>query len=316
LEYSDIWAVVQNQMDIAVRWEWEELHAKGVDYKMFSKPRVKLLGMLMAEEDILDILGCDDQFDKVPLQVKRVIEGSLTGASMFKHAWLQVCRALFKIDCEKKLKDVIHLDFDQDAVEDFKRCMVQTASQVVAVGGKCFERRHMIVEYISQKIDVEVESPNDEWEFSLLAAMKSIAINGGQLPMLPWEALLYSPGDLDAFPAFAKIPDSLLVEVVSAREAALSYLGTNNLTIRDMIKIMNGRSGALKQLERTFELDMVFLTERVEQLLIDRVHKEVLEALPPLVEHTLTIKKVASILMAENSQIKTPIFQTIQAWHL
>jgi trehalose utilization protein len=61
---------------------------------------------------------------------------------------------------------------------------------------------------------------------------------------------------------------------------------------------------------------MVFLTERVEQLLIDRVHKEVLEALPPLVEHTLTIKKVASILMAENSQIKTPIFQTIQAWHL
>lgn len=101
--------------------------------------------------------------------------------------------------------------------------------------------------------------------------------------MLPWEALAYDPEGIPGAMAYNRIPDDALAPFLAAREAAkgiLADLGDTAATLMEMQRVIAVRSKHLKQLGRSFELDLLLLENGIEDIVRKSVHDKVLEWLP------------------------------------
>ena len=133
-------------------------------------------------------------------------------------------------------------------------------------------------------LKIGLESSNDEWEYRLASVLKSNAVNSGQAAMLPWEELAYPVKGIPGAMAYGEIPEDILVTILAARDAArtfVSELGADrSLSLKDMQRIIAGRSKHLRALDRTFDLDLAFLEHSVEGIIRKKVHDRVLQSLP------------------------------------
>ena len=123
--------------------------------------------------------------------------------------------------------------------------------------------------FFGEMVDIDAESPNDDWSYRYASALKVAGVNSGILKMLPWERLLFKVGAVPGAPQWNKIPNSELEHIAEARDFVLETLGTDAMTLRQMTELLCDRQRvkAIKTLDKTFALDLQFLTHHAEPLL-------------------------------------------------
>ncbi len=82
---------------------------RGVSQAAFLTGHGKLLGMFANTEDVDAITVASGHYETVAVQVKRVVESSVTGKSVFKSDWLQASRAMFQATIMERLMNLEHL---------------------------------------------------------------------------------------------------------------------------------------------------------------------------------------------------------------
>lgn len=280
-KHDDYFQVMRPLLDGSLQWSWEDLSARGVSQGAFLAGHSKLLAMFVDAADVDAIQKAGERVESVATAVKRVVESSSTGRSVFKSAWLAASRALFREEINERLTNLEHNDFLEAEVVSFKQLMVDGAAGLQQIGHKVYRRTEGTVQYLGQSVAVTFESANDEWEFRLAARAKTLAYNSNKLEPLPWESMLLPPGTLDGVPEFSKLPESLLCDAVAARGAALQFLDEKGATtLHQMIAVINSKAEALRALDRTFECEIGFLNFGAEPMLKTRVYELVLKCLP------------------------------------
>lgn len=91
-----------------------------------------------------------------------------------------------------------------------------------------------------------------------------------------------------------------MTSIRSAREAASDFLGTRTLSAPQMVNILNGRAKTLRQLDRTFEVELAFLNSQLEKQLCTKVHDMVLDCFT-------TGEKIVTIAQAIQSMHKVKV---------
>lgn len=132
------------------------------------------------------------------------------------------------------------------------------------------------------KVKIYIDSLNDEWEYRLGAALKTNVVNSGQMGMMPWERLAHEVRGIPNVTGYTKIPDQHLCQYAAARGAALEFLKDTDgdPTLKDMQRIISGKQKHLKQLDRTYDLDIAFLMEDVGDLACAKVREQIINSLP------------------------------------
>lgn len=181
--------------------------------------------MFADQQDMEAIIDAGCNVEEVPDKVRRVVESSAIGMSMFHGAWLKVSRHLFHLDIDRRLRDLEHHSFGAADIASFEALMQSQVKQLLQNGHKQFDKFDVQVQLLTHRIIVQVESPSDEWHVRYIALTEGLAINAGQLDMLPWEAQLLQQGDLEHTSSTVRVPDSVLHRISPAREAAQDFLG-------------------------------------------------------------------------------------------
>ena len=119
---------MRQQLGMALTHTWEDLASRGIRQTTFYKSNRAVVCAFMEEADIDALVKAGENSESVPKQVKRVVESSHIGKSMYREGWLQVSRYLYQQDIEATLKDLEHLDFDEAEVVSFKGLMVRGLS--------------------------------------------------------------------------------------------------------------------------------------------------------------------------------------------
>ena len=276
------------QFDWALNETWSEMRATGVRPLTFVQSFQPELGLFMDRADLDTIVQTKEGFEHVCTNVKRVVESSTIGENLFHFAWLQMSRGLFKAEVMRRLLDLEHEDFEEKALSGFRELMARGFSNLVNAGHSSYKKYKGEIEYLTTNITIEMETCGDEWEMRFHSHVKTLALNSGLLPLLPWESAIFQPGTMRAVRSHSKIPESLLATYKTVRQAVMEILGTGPPTIGDMQHIMATRGKALKHIDRSFECDLVFLHTKVEELLAGKAQELIMGTLPTA-ETTMTI---------------------------
>lgn len=123
-------------------------------------------------------------------------------------------------------------------------------------------------------------SLQDQWSLRLAAALKATALNSRLLPQVPWESLLFLPGELEHVNCASQLPESLLEDFANVRDAVLVKIADKGLTITDMQRAVVNDARALCALDPSFAIEIAYLEGAAEDKLRHKAHETVLAALP------------------------------------
>lgn len=307
--HAAYWEVMRSLFDECMRHTWENLAEAGVAATTFYPSHKEVLALFADPVDLQRIFEASDKIAEASAELRRVSSNSLIGSSLLKGEVLKLNRASFQHRIDAKLADLQHLDFEQVSLQAFRESMLRETKDLVKSGAKAFERVASTVSYMGADIKIWCDGLNDEWEYRLAAVARTSAVNSGQLPMLPWESAAYEVKTIPNASAYGHIPEELLCSAIAARDVAAGFLGENGadscLVLKDMRRIMAARSKHLKLLDRTFELDLLFLEGAVEGIIRDKVEEQILGSLPSASRPT-TLKEAIHLGTLVGFPITTP----------
>ena len=241
------------------------------------------LALFMEKADLDEVLKCI-RADCIHIPVgplSRVLRSSSIGEALFSDYARLLDFAVFVNTINARLDDLEHLDFKEDDVVSFKNIMRSTASNLKLHGQKTFDKKACELQFFGQACELVLACPDDEWSFRLAARVKTAAMNGRILTLLPWEQLILECGALPGVRENCMVPRSLLKDAANCRDACNHFLNGVN-TISDMRRICSHHSKSLLALDRTFTLELTFLDCHAEKRLADLVLAQALNMLPSL----------------------------------
>eukprot|EP00969_Alexandrium_andersonii_P311041 13743673-Alexandrium_andersonii.AAC.1 len=110
---------------------------------------------------------------------------------MYRFALVQCSRYLFQQEIADAIADLEHLDFSLKATEDFKEAMILAGGRLMRSGPGSYSKVSTKVSFMSQDVFVDMETANMEWDLRLMSRLKTIGVDVGKAPMLPWEKLIF-----------------------------------------------------------------------------------------------------------------------------
>jgi hypothetical protein len=116
---------------------------------------------------------------------------SHTFYSMYKAPMLSISRVLYRRQVTQCIQQLEYLEFNADDVETFQEISKKDAAKLTETGIDMFKKTPGEVPFLKQMVQCTMDSSHDEWLFPLRSAIKTVAINTGQLEMLPWERLIF-----------------------------------------------------------------------------------------------------------------------------
>ena len=125
-------------------------------------------------------------------------------------------------------------------VLNFKKIARRDADALSSCGVKAYDRKVSHLDFFSKPCMVLVQVPMDEADFKLHADLTTTAVNGGQVPMTVYEALVFQKSSIPHTASTIKIPDELLGDIRNRREAINELIGNQPMTFGDMKKLVNG----------------------------------------------------------------------------
>lgn len=279
---ADYWKIMKFSLDSALKWLWEEQYDKGVRILTFLKTHRATFLLYTDENDADDVIAAGENYSSVTHQLKRCMNTSRTMGSMYKLVWLSLSRVLFQHDIVRRLDELEDQNFMEDETESFTTICMREAEKLSTAGIDMYKKCSSEVNFLTRRVSTPMESGNDEWLYRLRATLKTIGLNTGQLEPLPWEKLLFRKGEMPGVPVTIKLPEPLLVAIRNGRSAAMDVLvgGRKRMTISKMRNLILGGMSAIREADRSFEVDLEFLDKHAEQMLGDQCKERFLAELP------------------------------------
>jgi len=145
------------------------------------------------------------------------------------------------------------------------------------------------------KVNVLMCGFNDQWSKRFYARVVALGLQNGQLPLMPWESVIFEPGAIPNVRVSITIDEEHLAQARLAREAVLEMLGNEARTLKEIQKIVDDNARDLLDICEHFDMDLSFLADSAEGILQKQCKDEVLAALPTT-EQPRFIKKVIPIV--------------------
>jgi hypothetical protein len=132
--------------------------------------------------------------------------------------------------------------------------------------------------FLGDSLLLLIPNINDVWSFRLQARIKTIAVNVRAVLLFPWGEILYDV----PIPTVRKeitLPPALVETIQNCRDAVLSLLPAGG-TLSSWKKTVMANKSIFLELEPTFMLDITFLMERVEDLMVTKIQTLILQQFP------------------------------------
>ena len=280
--HRDYWTCFKAHFDQAMKFDWEEQSATGVDADTWVLLNLAIFSMWSSTDDLQKVMACEKDYGSVAESVRAIVKGSETGKSVYKSEWLQASRRLFQNEAGKSLHDLERSDFDEDSVDLWKQDMLNACADLQSIGHNLWQKSSRELQFLNRPIECECEATNDEWEFPFQARIRTIGINNGQLKPLPWEEMLidFSEG-LPGVPRELQLPPVLLAKASAVRAKMLQWATANGeTTISGWQEAVAQKEDALKKMDRSIECEVAWLQQQAEELAELRSKEAVLASMP------------------------------------
>jgi hypothetical protein len=239
IENEQYWLVMKDHLSYALKWTYEEMVEAGVSPRVFLAAYSGALGLYHDCEQLARILAAGEDVGKVADDIKAVVCESCVGKAMFQTSWMVASRIFYKREIANGLRQLMDHEFVAEEVQAFRATMNNECRTLHELGHRKFERVFTEISYMGLDVGIWVETPEDEYEIRFACALNSCCLDSGHFAMSVWETLLWEKGCVQNMPAFATIPEILLVQIKAAREAAAGFFAFADVTrLADMIKIL------------------------------------------------------------------------------
>ena len=121
-------------MDASLSRQFLRMKRSGVKVPTWLANHMELLSLLVPEKDLQRVLQANGQWDGVADSIKNLMDSSLVGKTVFSFCITLVNAAHYKGLLEKMLEEIKDLDFNDEAIKDYKAKAKQAADAFKAMG--------------------------------------------------------------------------------------------------------------------------------------------------------------------------------------
>ena len=280
---------MREPLDVALTEFYKEMSRKHIAVPEFSRKYGNALTMFMLRDDLVSVVDAIDEGRDTPTaHLRRLLTSSQVGGEMFR-PWLK--RVQFhsvRVDVKEQLDTLEYHQFDDAAWEQYQLVIRHLVNKMHENGIDSFCDRVEEFSFFGESVGIVVNSPKQIAKFFLLARIKEISFNSGQVAPYPWQSLAFAVGDLPATPRYA-LPDHFLGDLKNVSKAVHRIFVPDSKilpemrdakTVGDMRRLISTHRDALCQLDATFELDATFVSEKLEPLCLQKVRDATLTCLP------------------------------------
>ena len=267
----------------AAKTTWESWAETGVTQKGFYTTHKDVLSLFGSTEDYEQVFRTDDPVKNAPDAVDRLASNSVVCESLFQSELLRVRRIVYQKKIGEALRDVIHEDFTEEAMDAFDQAMLERSRKLISGGALKFEKVAVDVQMMGEAVTVVSECPADDYKWHKMAALVACDVASGGSPSMPWEGLIFDerriPG---ARETCHSIPDKIIERKRAARSQILEFLSGKEQTIATMVETLNKKDvkKALKEMDKTIDLELEFLFTHAERLLTKKIQDLALSLMP------------------------------------
>ena len=242
------------------------------------KPHFSLLCTASAIADIFKTKE-EDRPTLNAEQIQLVCSESVTCESMFGSVLLAVNRVGYRNNIRKRLRDVEHEDYSDMAVSSFTEACSQAVKNLQKNGAEMFDKVISPVLHLAKEVGTQMTCLHSEWRKGLSSSKKTAYVNSGKAPFLPWEGHCYEVGKIPGAPEAGSPPDDSMCKIMGCREQILEFVD-GIFTLKGWKKEIDLRKEQLKKLDPDVDVDIEFLNEHAEPIMLQIVKDEVLGTLP------------------------------------
>lgn len=276
--FGDEVSILEGIFDNALANQVSRMKKSGVKSLTWLKSNKAIACLILSVEDVDAILTAEGSWELVASQLSRVVRCSKLGHLLFHFAFALVNNKAFAIQVQELVDEVMKQRLVTAAVVGDFRAKAQHIIKDFQADGHLVKREISVSFILGKKSPVELQSAELEAEVILHAALKKRALmqkNG--LPRLVYEdALLPSPANEDC-----TISEEVLASMLAARQCAGDVLeGMEDASFADMGQALASMQAELMSLDRTFSLEIGFLTANLDEALAEALQKRILEVLP------------------------------------
>jgi hypothetical protein len=171
-----------------------------------------------------------------------------------------------------------NLNYVEEDVSNFKKVMGLEVKRMINSGVASYEAQEASIPFLGSKSRVVLSDLNDQWHWRLRARIKMIEIQTRSVPVTPYETVLFAKGSLPGVPETIKLGLDLQDRHAAFRRELLKDFERKDcVTLKSMIDVCLSNMKKYKDLDRTCDLDVSFLTDSAEGLLKDQAHKLLLD---------------------------------------
>ena len=220
ITYPHFWKAIEHDMDqtfaafvsggaMGIRAEFVEGH------KMSLAPLIPFDCLAAVES----ALAMDPPVDPPLVALERILTTNI-GQTLYKAEGAKVQYRQYVQSISKRIDDLENLNFSLEDVQAFKTVMKIESKRVVR-GLPAFVEKPTKVIFLGKKVELGMQSVNDEWSFRLESRMREIAVANNLVTRLPWEKALWGDQVLEGYPTTVAIDSSLLDRCENTRAAIL-----------------------------------------------------------------------------------------------
>ena len=276
-------------------WDALKLHyGKCLQLEFEDQPKLPLLNFCRGYVDELKLFMDGETFDHIVQSIVKDIEPSeavlrnaLAGHPSFAVIFAKLATKLnfsqFLKAVATELDTLEFLDFSLDSVNDFNRLMKTNVDNLIKTGYERFKKLNFDITFCNSKLTMRCLGPADIPAFAFESLVRSIAVQRGDVKLLPWEEVLFETGKIDNVPSTFSVPERFLEKCSNARDTALSYLkdgSYDRATLAQIKKELMSHYKDLVQMDRFFVIELSFMNLMASDLIIDKIKAKVIDLLP------------------------------------
>lgn len=278
MKFPAMWRAAKAQLDLSLKEAYEKQAESGVRVLTWLRNKKDILALFVSIDDLDAADRSNGDWTSIPRHIQAIVNSCMTGKCMFKHVWLGCARELYIEEVRQAIASLEHCDYNEDETSNFRTLMAQKVASLKSQGHRRMTWR-MTTQIYNTDITIDMDDPADEWQLRLQCRVKTISLNTRQVAPLWYEDILFPKHSMEGVPKYMQLPKALIGNAESARTTVADLLdGVEEMS--EAIKIVTKAADALLDLDKTFECDLAFLSQKAMVVLQERVQAEVLGALP------------------------------------
>jgi hypothetical protein len=275
-KYKEGWMQLKRQMEMVAVSHWEKVNESLGRAAYVRAFRKVLLNFVDAEAlDAVEAALRDGKI--VPIAMLNKLLSTVIGSYIYSDNAKDIQWNAFLVSIADGIKNLMHLNFDNDEVLNSSAKMRRETQALVFEGVDALEKAEVIVNWFGFQMPIPVTHVDNFWEAPLYAAKVCCAINAGVLnPFTPWEKLLLVNGKIPNYPEACRVPEAVIESIATVRSRLMHHIGDQK-SFEEWKITMSKHAENLKTITQWLTIDEVFLNSYSRQALLVTLQQKVLD---------------------------------------